>query len=301
MAFGNRLINTNAGGIPSVPTPDPSSLALSSSTQITGGTYRFSGIALDKVNGEKFYYIRNGGFNLNQIGFATMIGFDLGTAVLSSSSSNFSIGYYAVDIAANDSGTQIFSLGYENSNSNQYITTYNSPGWTAPNGFSNTTNRGGAGANYIDFNNDGTKLYYNNDSVQRLVYEYDLLSPYDVAARILVTTKDLNSVSTETQPLYPGAGWYTFNFKWSSDGSTAYTLMQYFDGGSTWSTFRLKAYNASTAFSVASLTERSSNTSLDISQLNGAGDLGLGLSDQGYFLIGTQPTNFGNQFLYMFS
>jgi len=295
--FGKRLINTQqgGGGIPIV-IPDPSSLALQSTGSITGGTYRFVSFVIDRVNGGKFFYIRNGGYNKNRVSVATMSGYDVSTAVLTQDSSNFSIGYYASVMGGSSDGLNISTTGYENSNSNQFISTYSigSP-FTAPSSYANNASRPYAGANMLEFSYDGFKMYHAGGEI----YEYNLSTAFQPSSAILNVIVSYNTISTETFPSYPNIGWYGRQARWTSDGSTFYSLIEYYNGTS-WVNMNLKAWNASIPFSIASLTERPLATNLHISQLDDVGS-GFNLTDDGHFLFGRQMSNGGNQDLYMFA
>jgi len=302
MSLNKRLIRTNdtGGGYTPTVNPDPSSLTLQSTGSIPGGTYRFVSFVIDRTNGGKFFYIRNGGVDLGRVSVATMTGYDVSTAVLTQDSANFSLGYYALVMGGSSDGTKISTTGYQNSNNNQFISTYSiGTPFTAPTTFVNSASRPYPASTALEFSSDGFKMYHANSSTGEL-YEYDLSTPFDPATGTLNTIITYNSISTETFPTYPAVGWYVRQARWTSDGTTFYSLMEYFNG-STFVNMTLKAYNASTAFSISSLTERPTSTNLYISQIDGVPASGFNLTDDGHFLFGRQMSNGGNQDLYMFA
>ena len=298
--LGKRLIKSNdtGGGYPPTVNPDPSSLTLQSTGSIPGGTYRFVSFVLDRVNGGKFFYIRNGGFDVGRVSVATMTGFNVSTASLTQDSANFSIGYYAVVMGGSSDGTKVSTTGYQNSNSNQFISTYTiGTPFTAPSTFVNSASRPYPGGSVLEFSSDGLKMYH-ADTTE--LYEYDLSTAFDPSSGTLNTIITYDSISTETFPTYPAVGWSGRQARWTSDGTTFYLLMEYFNG-STFGNMTLKAYNASTPFSISSLTERPLSTNLYISQIDAVPASGFNISDSGHFLFGRQMSNGGNQDLYMFA
>lgn len=302
MFLNKRLIKSNdaGGGYPPTTNPDPSSLTLQSTGSLPGGTYRFVSFVLDRVNGGKFFYLRNGGVDLGRVSVATMTGFDVSTASLTQDSANFSLGYYTLVMGGSSDGTKVSTTGYQNSNNNQFISTYTiGTPFTAPSTFINSASRPYPGSNVLEFSSNGLKMYHANSSTGEL-YEYDLSTPFDPATGALNTIITYDSISTETFPTYPGVGWNGRQARWTSDGTTFYLLMEYFNG-STFGNMTLKAYNASAPFSVASLSERPLSTNLYISQLDGVPASGFNISDSGHFLFGRQMSNGGNQDLYMFA
>lgn len=302
MSINNRLINTATGAVPPPPTvnPDPSSLTLQSTGSIAGGTYRFVSFVIDRTNGGKFFYIRNGGFDQGRVSVATMTGYDVSTAVLTQDSTNFSLGYYALVMGGSSDGTKVSTTGYQNSNNNQFISTYSiGTPFTAPTTFVNSASRPYAASNVLEFSYNGFKMYHAFSNTGEL-YEYDLSTPFDPATGTLNTMITYNSISSQPFPTYPAVGWNGRQARWTSDGTTFYLLMEYFNG-SAFVNMTLKAFNASTPFSISSLTERPTSTNLYISQLDGVPASGFNLTDDGHFLFGRQMSNGGNQDLYMFA
>ena len=293
--FGKRLINTN---IPSPEgDPDPSSLTLQSSVLIPGGTYGFSSYALNKVGGGKFFMLKNRGFDAGSVSVVTLNGFDLNSITSVSDSTNFYMGYYAAVIAASPDGSKLASTGYQNSNNNQFISTFSIGNlFTPPYYFSNSASRPFAVSNTLDFNQDGTKIYYMNGTI---LYERNLSIPFEASSQGPITTINLASISSETMPTYPNNGWYPQGARWSYGGTTFYITMYNLVSSSSVST-SLKAYNASVPFSINSLVQRNPSTNLNIPQINGSNP-GMSISQDGHFLLGVQPSNYGNQELYMFA
>ena len=152
----------------------------------------------------------------------------------------------------------------------------------------------------LEFSYDGFKMYHANKSSNQ-IYEYNLSTAFQPSSAILNVIVSYNTISTETfSSSYPNIGWYGRQARWTSDGSTFYSLIEYFNG-SSFLNMNLKAWNASIPFSIASLVERPLATNLYISQLDAVPSSGFNLTDDGHFLFGRQMSNGGNQDLYMFA
>lgn len=291
MSLNKRLIKSNEG---SSLGPNPSDISTVQSTTIAGGTYRFVDMYMDKANGDKVYYIRNGGFNYNSIAIATMsTAFDLSTLSLSATSTNWQIGYYAVRIHGQRDGGKLITSGYENSDSNRYITEYYpTSNWAAPSSYSNVTSRinGTGGCVLLHFSDSGDALYY--DSGTQLL-QYSLSSPFATSTQSYVQSKDFNSISADTITL-SGAGWRIINGDWFVNGLTYYLLMYYYNGSTT-TAYKIKAYDTTVPFDIGYLAERGNSTDYTVTQFSTGGGLGFSVSDFGHFLIGEQDINNGSQ------
>lgn len=310
MSLNKRLIRTNDAGIPPALSPDPSSLSLQSSGTLSGGQYQFTSVHLDKINGGRFYYIHVGGEPANgKIGLATMTGYDLTTVASSGLTSNFAVAYYMLSIAGSADGTKLFSTGRVDSNSNQYISNWTIPSaWSLPTGLTQQGNRvNNETPMSLDFSYDGTKMYIVSlrENAPQLLTEFSLSTAWDVSVKTVTSTVQLNSISTESlpnPPSYPNpnpTGFQAQEGKWSFDGSTFYLLMLYSQSGVT-PYYRLKAYNASTPYSISTLSERSTSTSLDITTYTQNKDMGMSISADGHVLLSQQASNNGTIQLRMF-
>lgn len=309
MSLNKRLINTSSGGLPPALSPDPSSLSLQSSGSISGGQYGFTNLHLDKINGGRFYYTHVGGEPPNgKIGLANMTGYDLSTVSSGSITSTFAVSYYMTAIGGDAQGTKLFSTGRNDANSNQYISDWTIPSaWSLPTNFSQSGNR----PNFeipmsLDFSNDGTKMFITTlrENSPQKIFEYTLTTAWDVSTKTLISTVNWSDISSENMPnppAYPNPtpnGFQLIEGRWSFDGSTYYLMLQNRDGGTP--KHRLKAYNASTPYSISTLTERNTSTSLDITTYAVFSDMGMSISADGHFLIGLQSSGYGSIELRMF-
>ena len=302
MSLGKRLI---AGG-PAPPSQgvDPSGITSSTSGTLTGGTYKFADFYIDKANGDKLYHIRNGGFDQARISTGQMTtAFNASTASTTGSSTNYSISYYAGRIAGKRDGSLIITSGYQNSDNNRYISEWTiGTSWSVPTGYSNPTSRANAsgGVQILILSDDGTKLYYNG-GVNLL--QNDLSTAFDISTQSYSKTLDLNSVSTDTIVAHPDNGWRIVNADWYVGGLTLYVLLNEYVGGSS-GDYKIKAYDTTTAFDIANLTDRGNSKDYDCTSFFNGGDpsgKAFCVSDLGHFVIGEQDGNGGTQNIYVLS
>ena len=303
MSLGKRLIS----GSPPPPSQgvDPSGITTSTSTiYLTGGTYRFVDFYIDKANGDKFYYIRNGGFDASRISTGQMTtAFNASTASTTGSSTNYSIGYYAGRIAGKRDGSLIITSGYQNSDNNRYISEWTiGTSWSVPSSYSNPTSRANAtgGVNILILSDNGTKLYYNGGTN---LLQNDLSTTFDISTQSYSKTLDLNSVTTDTIVAWPNNGWRIVNADWFVGGLTLYVLLNEYVGGVS-GDYRIKAYDTTTAFDIANLTDRGNSKDYDCTSFFNGGDpygKAFCVSDLGHFVIGEQDVNNGNQNIYVLS
>ena len=300
--LGKRLINASpasAGGVGR----DPAGLSVSSYNTISGGTYRFVDMYMDKVNGDKVYYIRNGGFDMNRIALATMsTPFDLSTLSLSGTSTNWSVGNYNSRIHGSRDGLKLITTGYQNSNNNRNIINYSiSSPWSVPTGFT-TTQRLNApgGTTQLAFNDDGTKLYFGE--YNKILKQHSLAVPFDTSSQTYEKQVVFNDISSDLiKEAVPGqAGWRIINIDWFVGGLTLYVFMDYYDGSDI-TNYKIKAYDASIPFEVDTLSDRGNSTDFAVTQFTTGGGSGFSVSDFGHFLIGEQDANNGNQEWWMLS
>jgi len=303
MSLGKRLIS----GSPPPPSQgvDPSGITTSTSTiYLTGGTYKFVDFYIDKANGDKFYYIRNGGFDASRISTGQMTtAFNASTASTTGSSTNYSIGYYAGRIAGKRDGSLIITSGYQNSDNNRYISEWTiGTSWSVPSSYSNPTSRANAagGVEILILSDDGTKLYYNGGTN---LLQNDLSTTFDISTQSYSKTLDLNSVTTDTIVAWPNNGWRIVNADWFVGGLTLYVLLNEYVGGVS-GDYRIKAYDTTTAFDIANLTDRGNSKDYDCTSFFNGGDpygKGFCVSDLGHFVIAEQDVNNGNQNIYVLS
>ena len=296
MALGKRLINTSSAA--AILGPNPSDITSVQSNTISGGTYRFVDMYMDKINGDKVYYIRNGGFDMNRIALATMsTPFDLSTLSLVGTSTNWSIGSYASRIhGIRGGGSYVITSGYQNSDNNRNITQYNtSSPWAIPTSFTNVAQRtnGTGGTNILNISDDGSKFYYSKDSTH--IVQLSLSTPFSISTQSYEKEKEFNLISSDfIQKDYTSAAWHIVNGDWFVGGFTFYVLMEYWDGAQI-SARKIKAYDTTVAFDVEFLSDRGNSTDYNLSLFSTGGGQGFSVSDFGHFLVGEQDANNGNQ------
>lgn len=301
--LSKRLINASPA-FTGVFGRDPAGISVSSSSLIPGGTYRFVDMYMDKINGDKVYYIMNGGFDQNRIALAIMsTPFNLSTLALSSTSTNWSIGSYASRIhGIRGGGSYVITSGYQNSDNNRNITQYNTPSaWAIPTSFSNVAQRtnSSGGTTVLNISDEGNKLYYSRDSTH--ILQFNLSTPFSIATQTYEKEKDFNSISSDfIQKDYISAGWHIMNGDWFLGGLTYYALMEYWNGSEI-SARKIKAYDTTVPFDVEFLSDRGNSTDYNFSLFSTGGGQGFSVSDFGHFLIGEQDVNGGNQEWWMLS
>jgi len=307
--FGKRLIKSNDEGGGIILAPDPNLMNVESQIlNIPGSTYRATGIHIDKLNGEYFYYSNSNGAS-NNTGFSLVqmtTPYDVSTASVLGQSANTASNSYQLCMGGDKTGNNIAGTGYSNSGNptgKRVVRFEIQPSFTVPQTpiyntrFSEYQNFSG-----ITFNGNGTKVLYTNIDGQFI--ESILSSPYNIDSAATNNVYNINDYTT--QEFSASVRFVPFGIDWSGDGRSLYMGIVSYDAnvgpyGSFYNTF-LKCFDASTPYDVTTLYERPLSTSKVLDTwFYGDYAYDISVTDNGKVAIIKQQNNGAPKQVYIFS
>ena len=289
--------------------PDPNVMSVESQiTNLPGGTYTPTGIHIDKLKGEYFYYSNSNGAS-NNTGFSLAklaTPYDASTAYSLGQSANTASNSYHYCLGGDKLGYNIVGTGRSNSGvptGKRVVRFEIQPSWTVPQTpiyntrFSNYNTFTG-----ITFNDDGTKMLATNTDGQFI--QSILSNPYNIDSATSSAVYNINNYST--QEFSAALRYIPFGIDWSGDGTSLYMGMSLYNANAgTYGTFygtTLKCFNASTPYDVTTLSERPLSTSKTLDTwFYGNYDYDISVTDNGKVAIIKQQSVNGAKSVYIFA
>lgn len=289
--------------------PDPNLMSVESQiTNLSGSTYKPTGIHIDKLKGRYFYYSNSNGASQNT-GFSLVqmsTPYDVSTSSVVGQSSNTLSNSYQYCLGGDKLGSNIVGTGRSNSGiptGKRVVRFEINPSWTVPQTpIYNTRHSNYNTFTGITFNDDGTKVLYTNTEGQFI--QSILSNPYDIDSATTNTVYNINNYST--QEFSAAARYIPFGIDWSGDGTSLYMGMTFYNANAgTYGTFygtTLKCFNASTPYDVTTLSERPLSTSKTLDTwFYGDYDYDISVTDNGKVAIIKQQSNFSDKQVYIFA